>query len=165
MASVVLRAISEKNIEVVVEEKKEEVQEKVVELVEQKSEQIAEKVEEQTDKALDAVQEKTQEVAEKVEEVVEKAVKPIADIIDKLDDDPRVKAVIDNVTEGIVQQVDGREFSCFCFGLFWSLRISRKRPQSSQTKEEVLEKIDIAPHSQDAPTLELPQTKAQSESQ
>lgn len=165
MASVVLQAISENKVEVVIEEKKEEIQEKVVELVEQKSEEIAEKIEEQTDKVLDAVQEKTQEVAEKVEEAVEKAAKPLTDLIDKLDDDPRVKAVIDNVTEGIVQQVDGREFSCFCFGLFWSLRISRKRPQSSQPKEEVLEKIDIAPRPQDAPTLELPQTKAQPESQ
>lgn len=162
MASVVLEVISEKKIDVVVEEKKEEIQEKVVELVEQKSEEIAEKVEEQVDKVLDTVEEKTQEVADKIEDAVEKAAKPLTDLIDS---DPRVKAVVDNVTEGIVQQVDGREFSCFCFGLFWSLRISRKRPQSSQPKEEVLEKIDISRPAQDVPTLELPQTKAQSESQ
>jgi hypothetical protein len=161
MASLIEQAISENKVEVLIEDKKEEIKEKILEVVEQQSEQVADKIEEQTDKVLDTVQENTQEVAEKIEEVVEQAVKPLTDLIDKLDDDPRVKAVIDNVTEGIVQQVDGRDFSCFCFGLFWSLRISRKKPQSSQPKEEVIEKIEISPHPRGVPTLELPQTKPQ----
>lgn len=111
----------------------------VGELVEKKTEEIEKKAAETTDKVLDDVQANTQKVADKVEDVVEKAAKPLTDLVDKLDDNPHVKKVLDGVTESIVQQVDGREFSCFCFGLGLSLRISRKSRQSSPSKVEGLD--------------------------
>lgn len=122
---------------VVGEQVKEVVSEKAVELVEQKAEEVEKKVEETADKVLDTVQENTQVVADKIEDAVEKAAKPVVDLIDKLDDDPRVKAVIDNVTDAVVTQIDGREFSCGCFGWMFALRITRKNPQPSPSKSEV----------------------------
>jgi len=110
-----------------------------VELVEQKVEEVEKKVEETTDKVLDSIQENTQVVADKVEDAVEKAAKPLTDIIDKLDDDPRVKAVIDNVTAAVAEQLDGREFSCGCFGWLFALRITRKSRQSSPSKSEAID--------------------------
>jgi hypothetical protein len=124
---------------VVAEQVKEAVTEKAIELVEQKAEEVEKKVEETTDKVLDTIQENTQAVAEKVEDAVEKAAKPLTDLIDKLDDDPRVKAVIDNVTEAVAEQLDGREFSCGCFGWMFALRIARKSRQPSPSKSEVID--------------------------
>lgn len=111
----------------------------VVQAVEEKSKEVEKAVGEKTDKVLDTVQDNTQKVADKVEDVVEKVAKPLTDIIDKLDDDPRVKKVLDEVTESVVQQVDGREFSCFCFGLKLSLRITRKTPQLSPSKPSAID--------------------------
>jgi hypothetical protein len=120
------------------EEIKVQVTEKVVDAVEQKTEEVEKKV----DEALDAVQENTQKVADKIESAVEAAAKPITDLIDKLDDDPKVKAVLDNITSGIVEQVDGREFSCFCFGFDWSLRIARRTPAPSPTTPAATESTE-----------------------
>jgi hypothetical protein len=124
---------------VVAEQVKEVVTEKAIELVEQKAEEVEKKVEETADKVLDTVQENTQAVADKIEDAVEKATKPVADLIDKLDDDPRVKAVIDNVTDAVAEQLDGREFSCGCFGWMFALRITRKNLQPSPSKSEAID--------------------------
>lgn len=110
-----------------------------VELVEQKVEEVEQKVEETADKVLDIVQEKTQAAATKVEDAVEKVAKPVTDLIDKIDDDPRVKAVLDSVTGAVAEQIDGRVFSCGCFGWMFALRITRKTPQPSPSKSEVTE--------------------------
>jgi hypothetical protein len=110
-----------------------------VERVEETMKPVEKKVEETTDKVLDTLQESTQTVADKVEDVVEKVVKPLTDVLDKLDDDPRVKAVLDGITESVVEQIDGRVFSCGCFGWMFALRITRKQPQSSPSKEAVLD--------------------------
>jgi hypothetical protein len=118
---------------------KEVVTEKAVELVEQKAEEVEKKVEETADKVLDTVQENTQVVADKVEDAIETVTKPITDLIDKLDDNPAVKKVIDGISESIVEQVDGRVFSCSLFGWLFALRITRKTPQSSPTKSEETE--------------------------
>lgn len=124
---------------VVTEKVEELVTEKAVELIESKSEDVEKKVEETTDKVLDTVQENTQAVADKVEDVVEKVAKPLTDIIDKLDDNPQVKKVLDGITDSVVAQVDGREFSCSLFGWLFALRITRKSPQPSPSKSEVSE--------------------------
>ena len=125
--------------EVVKEKVTEVVTEKAVELIESKTEEIEKKVEETADKVLDTVQENTQKVADKIEDVVEQAAKPLTDLIDKLDDNPAVKKVLDGIGESIVEQVDGREFSCFCFGWALALKISRKRPQSSPSTPSVID--------------------------
>lgn len=129
----------EKVEDVVVEKVKEVVTEKAVELVESKIEEVETKVEETADKVLDTVQENTQKVADKFEETVEKIAKPVTDLIDKLDDNPAVKKVLDTVTESIAEQVDGREFSCGCFGWMFALRITRKARQSAPSTPAVLD--------------------------
>jgi len=120
------------------------IQEKVndivtVELVEEKLEEVEKKVEETTDKVLDSLQDGTQAAADKIEDTVEKAAKPLTDLIDKLDDDPRVKAVIDGLTDSVAEQLDGRVFSCGCFGWMFALRIARKGRQTSPSTPAVLD--------------------------
>jgi hypothetical protein len=124
---------------VVVEKVTEVVSEKAIELVESKAEEVEKKVEETTDKVLDAVEENTQKVADKIEDAVEKVAKPLTDLIDKIDDDPRVKAMIDGVTDAVGDQLDGREFSCGCFGWMFALRIARKSRESTPSKSEVID--------------------------
>ena len=136
------------------DEIKVQVTEKVVDAVVGKSEEVEKKVEEVTDKALDAVEENTQKVADEIASAVETVTKPIADLIDKIDDDPRVKAVIDNVTSGIVEQVDGREFSCFCFGLNFSLRIARRTPAPAPSTPVETESKDSKEPTQNTETKE-----------
>lgn len=131
----------------------------VVQVVEDKSKEVDKIVAERTDSALDTVQANTQKVADKVEDLVEKAAKPLTDIIDKLDDDPRVKKALDDVTESVVQQVDGREFSCFCFGLKLLLRITRKTPRPSPSKSAVVDSKLPALPSQHAKVSERRQSK------
>ena len=115
------------------------INEKAVELVESKAEEIEKKVEETADKVLDDIQENTQKVADKVEDVIENVTKPLSDLIDKLDDNPAIKKLMDGISESIVEQVDGRVFSCSLFGWLFALRITRKTPQSSPAKPEVIE--------------------------
>lgn len=146
------------NKDAVMEKVEEVVSEKVVELVESKTEEIEKKVEETTDKVLYTVQENTQKVADKVEE----AVKPIADLID---DNPAVKKVLDGTSESIVEKVDGREFSCFCFGWLLSLKISRKLPQSSPSTQAVIDnKLPELPPQHEV-VKESPPPKVETESQ
>lgn len=132
-----------------------------VELVEQKVEEVEKRVEETTDKVLDTVQENTQKVADKVEA----AAKPVTDLIDKLDDDPRMKAVLDGITESVAEQLDGREFSCGCFGWIFALRITRKTHQSSQSTPEAIDnKLPELPP-QPEEVKELSQAKSPAETQ
>lgn len=141
------------------------VSEKAIELVESKSEEIEKKVEETTDKVLDTVQENTQEVAEKIEDAVEKATKPIADLIDKIDDNPAVKEVIDNITESIVEQVDGRVFSCSCFGFLWSLQITRNKKDTPPSTQKDAENKSSELPVQNVEVKEQPQSSTPSEVQ
>jgi len=134
-----------------------------VELVEQKVEEVEKKVEETADKVLDTVQENTQAVADKLEDTVEKATKPVTDLIDKLDDDPRVKAVVDGVTDAVADQLDGREFSCGCFGWMFALRIARKNPQPSPSKSEAIDNKlpELPPQREEAKELPQPTPPAE----
>lgn len=153
------------NKEEVVEKVTEVVSEKAIELVESKAEEIEKKVEETTDKVLDTVQENTQAVADKVEDAVEKIAKPVTDLIDKIDDNPVVKEVLDNIAESIVEQVDGRVFSCSCFGWLLSLQITRKNQKPSPSKSEVTENKSSEQPSQSVVVKEEPHSKTPSESQ
>lgn len=136
---------------------------KAIELVESKQEEIEQKVEETADKVLDNVQENTQEVADKIEDVVEKISKPVADLIDKIDDIPVVKEVLDNITGSLVEQVDGRVFSCSCFGFLWSLRITRNNPQPVPSKSKETENKPSEQPSQDVKVEEQPPSSTPSE--
>jgi vacuolar-type H+-ATPase subunit H len=113
-----------------------QVTDKAIELVESKVEEFEKKAEETVDEVLDTVQENTQKVADDIEDAVEKAAQPLKDLIDN---DPRVKAMLDSVTDAVGDQFDGREFSCGCFGWMFALRIARKSPQQSQSTSKVID--------------------------
>ena len=154
-------AVMEKVNDVVVEKVNEVISEKAVELVEQKTEEIEKTVEDTTDKVLDTVQENTQKVADKIEEIA----KPVTDLIDKLDDNPVVKKVLDTVTESVAEQLDGREFSCGCFGWLFALRITRKTRQSAPSTPAALDsKLPELPP-QHEEVKESPPPKAPAEAQ
>jgi hypothetical protein len=137
--------VTEKAVELV-ESKREEILEKVAEQLEEKKEEIEKKVDEVADKAEDTVEKAAEEVGKKLEE----AAKPLTDLIDKLDDNPQIAAVL----EGIVTQVDGREISCSCFGWMFALRIHRKSTGSPPAKSEEIQKVDIASPSQSSEAKE-----------
>lgn len=134
-----------------IETKKEEVLEKAVEAVEGKKEQIEEKVDETLDKVEESIEKASEEFGKKAEE----AAKPIADIIDKLDDNPQIAKIIDIVGDSIVDQLTGREISCSCFGWMFALRISRKTTVSAPSKsEETLPKVELTLPSQNSKEVE-----------
>jgi hypothetical protein len=152
-------AVVEKVTELV-ESKKDEIIEKAVEQLENKKEEIEKKMDETIDKAEDAVETAANEVGKKLEE----AAKPLADILDKLDNNPQVAKALDMIDDVIGDQLDGREISCSCFGWLVALRIARKSNEKSQAKsEETLPKIEIASPSQDSKAPEeRPPTAPQS---
>lgn len=121
------------------------VKDKVMDAVRGKAGEVSkvagEKVGEVTDKVLDSAEETVEKSAEAVADKIEKAAKPLTDLIDKIDDDPAVKQVLDSIGNAFVTEVDGRDFSCFCFGWNVSLKITR-RPQ---TKSSVLSSTLPAP--------------------
>jgi len=90
---------------------------KVEKIVEAKTEEIAVKLD---------------DVLDKVEEVKIEEPKIIATIIDKLDDIP----VINEAMQNIVEVVDGRSFTCSCWGWLFVLRISRKSRNTPPSKPE-----------------------------
>lgn len=112
------------------------VSEKAVELVESKAEEIGDKVGKVVDDELGKVEEKVNHLIKTIEGRLKEveAVKKVENIVDKLDDNPAVKKVMDEVSDSVIEQVDGRVVSCGCFGWDLSLRISRKKSRSSPTK-------------------------------
>lgn len=103
-----------------------------MEKVESKAEEIGDKVGEIVDKELTKLEEKVEDLLNTINKKVEESevVKQVEAVIDKWDDNPMVK----EVSESVIEQVDGRVVSCFCFGWNLSLRINRKKSPSSQTK-------------------------------
>ena len=121
------------------------VSEKVIEIVEEKKEEIKERVKSEADKELDKVEEKVQDLLDTINGHL-KEVEAAKDVAP-----PAVKKVIDLVEEGIIEEVDGRVFSCFCLGWNLALRISRKKTPSSPTKP-----LASAPPSTETRSVELP---------
>jgi hypothetical protein len=106
------------------------VTDKVVEVMKGKADEISkvagEKVRDVTDKALDSAEETVEKSAEAAAKELEKVAKPLTDFIDKIDDDPAVKQVLDSIGSAFVTEVDGRDFSCVCWGWNVSLKITRR---------------------------------------
>jgi hypothetical protein len=111
-----------------------------MEVIESKKEEVVEKVIEQIENRKDDISKKVDETEVKVEETVEKVSKKleetVSSVVDKLDDNPQVAKVIDSVENIIIDQLDNRDLSCSCFGFLWSLRITRKSPQKTPSKSE-----------------------------
>lgn len=129
-------------------------EQKVVEVIESKKEEVVEKVVEQIESKKEEISKKLDESEIMVEESVEKVGKKLDDtvrsVVDKLDDNPQVAKVIDKIEDVIVEQLDGRDISCSCFGFLWSLRITRKNPQNTPSKS-----ADTQNKSKPQPTLSI----------
>lgn len=95
------------------------------------------KVGDAVDKVLDTAEANTQKVASAVEDGVKS-------VIDKIDDNKHVKAVLDEVTKEIAEEVNGREFSCSLFGFQVLLRIARKISPSLQVRPVVVSQAPSA---------------------
>jgi hypothetical protein len=62
-----------------------------------------------------------------------------------IDSNPQLKDAVDKLESKLVEAVDGRLFSCWCFGWWFSLKITRQdprktlstQPQSTVTAEPV----------------------------
>lgn len=136
------------------------VTEKAVELIESKKEEILDKIEEVAEQKVDAAETAVEEAASDLGKKLEELAAPVADLIDKLDDNPQVAAAI----ESLVTQVDGREVSCSCFGFLFALRITRKSKTTPPAKPEDTPKIEIVLPSQDSQVKEeLPPKAPQSD--
>jgi hypothetical protein len=129
--------------------------EKAVELVESKQDEIVEKVLEKVEEKKEEIEKKVDEVADKAEAAIESAAeqvgKKIDNILDKLDDNPQIAKAIDVLDDIVGDQLNGREVSCACWGFLWSLRITRKVPQSPPAKSEATPKTELP-----APTPSVP---------
>lgn len=135
----------------IVESKKDEIIEKVVEQIEEKKEEIEKKA----DEAEAVIEKAADEVGKKIEEVA----KPLTDLIDKLDDNPQVAKALDIIED----QLDGREISCSCFGWLVALRISRKMKETPPSKpEEIPKSVSSEPSQQTEVKVESPPTAPQS---
>ena len=111
----------------------EQVQAKVEEAIEQ---QIAPKVEEKGVEVTTAALEQTQTVVEdttkKASDAVVAAVESSV-VVQKvealIESNPQAKAVVEKLEAALVKEVDGRMFTCWCFGWWWSLKITGQDPR------------------------------------
>ena len=138
----------------VVESKKEEIIEKVLEQVEEKKEEVSQKVDEVADKAESAIESAGDEIGKKVEAV-----------LDKLDDNPQVAKALDVIDDVIGDQLDGREISCSCFGWLVALRIARKSQKTAPAKSAATPSTELPVPAPSAPVEERPPTKTPEPSQ
>ena len=156
MEEKVVEQVQEK-VETVVEQ----VKEKVEDAVEQNLETIEVKVSETADKVLDKTEEVVEKTAEKIGEAVEEKVE---EILKKVEDIPIVGKAVEAIAEGLVDQVDGRMFSCSCGSWQVSLRISRKDRSPPPSKSAESEnKQSLSPSQDTQPKESLPPKPPQSE--
>jgi hypothetical protein len=122
-----------------------------MEAVEKKIEEVLESKTEEIDKKVDEAEVKIEETVENVATDIEKK---IEDILENAS--PEVKKVVDVVESKLIEVIDGRVFSCSCFGFLWSLRIARKSPQTPPSKSEETQNKETPQQVQDTqPKQEL----------
>jgi len=111
--------------------------EQVTDLIEQavpvpSVDEVTEKVVEQTAVALDQVQTVVEDTTAKVSESITAAIESnsVVQKVDALiDSNPEVKAAVDKLEAKLVEVVDGKSFTCWCFGWWWTLKINRRDPR------------------------------------
>lgn len=121
---------------------------KIKEVVAQHTDQIEAVVENKIEEVLDSKTDEIKSELDKIENKVESAIETIGnDIEKKVDELPEpIKNVLELVESNLADVVDGRVISCSLFGFLWTLRITRKSPQSSPSKsEESLNKAKSQP--------------------
>jgi len=111
--------------------------EQVTDLIEQavpvpSTDEVTEKVVEQTAVALDQVQTLVEDTTAKVSDLITDAIESnsVVQKVDALiDSNPEVKAAVDKLEAKLVEVVDGKGFTCWCFGWWWTLKINRHDPR------------------------------------
>lgn len=135
------------------------VEETVKDLVEKVEDKVEDVVKDLAEKVEDKVEDVVKDLAEKVEDKVEELIKKVED------DHPSVKIAVDAIETKLAEVVDGRVLSCSCWGFLWTLRITRKTPQSSLPKpEDSVSKLAEQPP-QSTQQADIPQTKAETPTQ
>jgi hypothetical protein len=143
---------------------KEEVENKIEDVVTEKLAEVAPAAVEAVAKAAEAVADKIVSWSEvKVEAKIEDLPKPVAEVVAKLEANPEVKKAMDN----LVAEVDGRVITCWsCFGWDVSLRISRRIAKTSLDTPVAVPTVTIplAPSAQPVevlpPQVESPSSSA-----
>ena len=106
--------------------------EEVVTKVEEKVVELAPKVVELTDAAVVQTQAVVEDTTQKVSDAVTAAVESSA-VVQKvealIESNPEVKVAAKKLEAALVKEVDGRMFTCWCFGWWWSLKITGRDPR------------------------------------
>jgi hypothetical protein len=113
------------------------IEQKIKETLNDKLDEIVVKVEEKASEVTDVVLDKTQDV---VADATEKASDAVVSAIESnetvqkiealIESNSQAKAVVDSIESAFVKEVDGRVFSCGCFGWLFSLRITRQNKKT-----------------------------------
>jgi len=117
----------------VVEQKIEELKEKLNDKLDEVIVNVEEKASEVTDAVLDKTQDVVADATEKASNAVVAAIESnstVQKIEDLIESNSQAKAVVDSLESAFVKEVDGRVFSCGCFGWLFSLKITRQNKKT-----------------------------------
>jgi hypothetical protein len=106
--------------------------EEVVAKLEEKVVELAPKVVELTDAALVQTQSVVEDTTQKVSDAVTAAVESnvvVQKVEALIESNPEVKAAVEKLEAALVKEIDGRMFTCWCFGWWWSLKITGRDPR------------------------------------
>jgi hypothetical protein len=115
-----------------------EIEKTVVNEVSNAVEQVVPKVEEMGDKVLDEAQvvleDTTKTVSDAIEQVIDS--NPVVQKVEAIiESHPELKDAVDKVEAKLVEVVDGRSFTCGCFGWWLSLKITRQDPRKTPSTQ------------------------------
>lgn len=119
----------EEKVAETVEKVEEKAEEKLAELIGKVDSKVIEFADVALDKADVVVAETTEKVSSEIMNAVESNV-VVQKIEALIDSNPQLKAAVDKLEDELVKQVDGRMFTCWCFGWWLSLKITRQNPKS-----------------------------------
>ena len=113
------------------------IEQKIKETLNDKLDEIVVKVEEKTSEVTDAVLDKAQDA---VTDATEKASNAVVAAIESnetvqkiealIESNSQAKAVVESVEAAFVKEVDGRVFSCSCFGWLFSMKITHQNKKT-----------------------------------
>jgi hypothetical protein len=117
----------------VVEQKIEELKEKLNDKLDEIVVKIEEKASDVTDEVLDKTQDAVADATEKASDAVVAAIESnetIQKIEALIESNSQAKAAVESIESAFVKEVDGRVFNCGCFGWLFSLRITRQNKKT-----------------------------------
>lgn len=142
-------------IETKVEEVKEQIVAKIEEIVPKVEEKIAEVTGDAVVKAQTAVEDTTKKASDAVLAAVESnaVVQKVEALIES---NPQAKAAVEKVGAALVKEVDGRMFTCWCFGWWWSLKITGQDPRKVPATPSPNTDVPLSPPSAQVPEWSPP---------